>query len=292
VEKTFAFDLTLDQAARLQRGMQLLEAAEPYAAHEVFEAAFRAALGPNQTLFRGLTQLAASYHQLCLGRARGARSTLTKAFRNLQLVVPLSMEFQQRVEGLFSTLGAAEGCGRFVAATDPKTQVWPLPVPARLHAVHDATPEPGGIMGQEAGAPVNDGFNTALGLELVSTTLDEVVAQLVVGPQHHQPWGIVHGGVYCAIVETVCSVGGQVSLGTSGGFVVGVDNHTSFFKATRSGTLRATARPLSKSKRTQLWEANVHNENGELVASGRVRLMVVEAGKVLAGEVAAHKSDG
>lgn len=147
-------------------------------------------------------------------------------------------------------------------------------------------------MGQEVGAPVNDGFNTALGLELVSTTLDEVVAQLVVGPQHHQPWGIVHGGVYCAIVETVCSVGGQVSLGASGGFVVGVDNHTSFFKATRNGTLRATARPLSKSKRTQLWEANVHNENGELVASGRVRLMVVEAGKMLAGEVAAHKSKG
>lgn len=290
MKKTFAFDLTLDQATQLQRGLQLLEQAEPYAAHEAFEVAFRTTDGPNQTLFRGLTQLAAAYHQLCLGRARGARSTLTKAFRNLQLVAPLSDEFQERVERLFTTLGAEEGCGRLVAATDAKTQRWP--VPAGLHAVRDVTREPGGVMGQEVAAPVNDGFNTALGLELVSTTVDEVVAQLVIGPQHHQPWGIVHGGVYCAVVETVCSVGGQVSLGSGGGFVVGVDNHTSFFKATRSGTLRATARPLARSKRTQLWEANVHNEKGELVASGRVRLMVVEAGKMLAGEVASNKTGG
>lgn len=147
-------------------------------------------------------------------------------------------------------------------------------------------------MSQESGGKGNDGFNTALGLELLSASSEEVVAQLVVGPQHHQPWGIVHGGVYCAVVETVCSVGGQVSLGPSGGFVVGVDNHTSFLKATRNGVLRASARPLAKSKRTQLWEANVRNEAGELVATGRVRLMVVDAGKMLAGEVASQKLDG
>jgi uncharacterized protein (TIGR00369 family) len=144
-------------------------------------------------------------------------------------------------------------------------------------------------MSEESGSKSNDGFNTLLGLELLSASSEEVVAQLVVGPSHHQPWGIVHGGVYCAVVETVCSVGGQVSLGPSGGYVVGVDNHTSFLKATRNGVLRASARPLAKSKRTQLWEANIRNEGGELVASGRVRLMVVDAGKMLAGEVASQK---
>ena len=147
-------------------------------------------------------------------------------------------------------------------------------------------------MGNASEAGAKEGFNTLVGLELVGAAADEVVAQLKVGPQHHQPWGIVHGGIYCAIVETVCSVGGQISLGPSGGFVVGVDNHTSFLKATRNGVLRATARPLAKSKRTQLWEANIVNERGELVATGRVRLMVVEAGKMLAGEVAAQKIDG
>jgi uncharacterized protein (TIGR00369 family) len=76
------------------------------------------------------------------------------------------------------------------------------------------------------------------------------------------------------------------------GFIVGADNHTSFLKATRSGTLRAVARPLSVGKRTQLWETNIENEQGELVATGRVRLMVVAAGKMLAGEPAAPKAQG
>lgn len=134
------------------------------------------------------------------------------------------------------------------------------------------------------------GFNDAIGLKLIESSGSKVVAELVVTSHHHQPWGIVHGGVYCAVVETVCSVGGQLALAEGAGFIVGVDNHTSFLKATRSGTLRAVAQPLSRGRRTQLWEANIQNELGELVATGRVRLMVIEAGKMLAGETAALKS--
>lgn len=133
------------------------------------------------------------------------------------------------------------------------------------------------------------GFNAALGLTLVQVDKQQVIAELRVGAQHHQPWGIVHGGVYCSIVETVCSIGAQAALTAGSGFIVGVDNHTSFLKATRNGTLRAVARPLSVGKRTQLWEANIENEQGELVATGRVRLMVVPAGKTLAGEPAGVK---
>lgn len=128
------------------------------------------------------------------------------------------------------------------------------------------------------------GFNGTLGLDLLECTAQRVVAELTVSERHHQPWGIVHGGVYCAVIETVCSLGAQ--LAQTGGFVVGVDNHTSFLKATRSGTLRASARPLSAGKRTQLWEANIENAQGELVATGRVRLMTIAAGAQLAGEPA------
>lgn len=128
------------------------------------------------------------------------------------------------------------------------------------------------------------GFNAALGLRLLECTPEQVLAELTVSERHHQPWGIVHGGVYCAIVETVCSFGAQRAQ--TGGVVVGVDNHTSFLKATRAGTLRASARPLSIGKRTQLWEANIENAAGELVATGRVRLMTVGAAQ-LGGEPAA-----
>jgi uncharacterized protein (TIGR00369 family) len=147
----------------------------------------------------------------------------------------------------------------------------------------------GGFMAEQTATVSAHGFNGVLGIELVRIDAREVIAQVRIGPQHHQPWGIVHGGVYCGIVETVCSMGAQAALTAGAGFIVGTDNHTSFLKATRSGTLRAVARPLAVGKRTQLWEANIENEQGELVATGRVRLMVVTAGKLLAGEPAASK---
>ena len=133
------------------------------------------------------------------------------------------------------------------------------------------------------------GFNGMLGLELLQSSGTEVVAELALSSVHQQPWGIVHGGVYCSIIETVCSVGAQAALREPGQMIVGVDNHTSFLKATRSGTLRAVARPLAVGRRTQLWEANISNEAGVLVATGRVRLMAVEAGQSLGGEPAGQK---
>jgi uncharacterized protein (TIGR00369 family) len=130
-------------------------------------------------------------------------------------------------------------------------------------------------------------FTQHIDLRFVSTNANEVVADLPISKHHHQPMGIVHGGVYCALVETVCSVG--ANLAAQGMLVVGVDNHTSFLRAQRTGTLRATARPLVRGRRTQLWEANIHNEAGELVATGRVRLVALEQGSNLAGEPAAMK---
>lgn len=133
------------------------------------------------------------------------------------------------------------------------------------------------------------GFNQALNLTFVRTSEDEVVAQMPITSHHHQPMGIVHGGVYCALVETVCSVGGYLASQAAGRLVVGVDNHTSFLKAQRTGVLTVTGKPLVKGKRTQLWEANITNEAGELVATGRVRLICLEAGSNVAGEAAAMK---
>lgn len=128
------------------------------------------------------------------------------------------------------------------------------------------------------------GFGRLMGLRLTHVSEQEVRAELTVAPKHYQPMGIVHGGVYCAIVETVCSIGGYTHSKKRGMLVVGVDNQTSFLKATRSGVLRAVGRPLSVGRRTQLWEANIHDEQDNLVSTGRVRLLAVDPGANLGGQ--------
>jgi uncharacterized protein (TIGR00369 family) len=131
---------------------------------------------------------------------------------------------------------------------------------------------------------MGNGFDQVMGFELVSATRDEVVLEYEVSEKHLQPYGIVHGGVHCAAVESACSTGAGVDAIARGRSVVGVENHTSFIRAVRHGRIRVVATPLTRGRRSQVWEASARTEDGKLVASGRVRLLCLEAGTELAGE--------
>ncbi len=122
------------------------------------------------------------------------------------------------------------------------------------------------------------GLLETLGMRVVSAGPAEVVIEWTVSPAHHQPMGIVHGGVYCAAIETACSIGASRSANERNPdmVAVGLENHTSFIRAVRSGVLRATARPITRGRRTQVWEAQVEDEQRRIVATGRVRLLCVE----------------
>jgi uncharacterized protein (TIGR00369 family) len=129
-----------------------------------------------------------------------------------------------------------------------------------------------------------DGWAKTMGVRFVRATPDEVVAEIEIGPQHCQPYGIVHGGVYTGLVETLASVGAGLVALSRGQSVVGLDNHTTFLRAARSGRLRATATPLTRGSRTHVWEGAVRNDEGKLLAVGRVRLLCMETGSELAGK--------
>ena len=121
-----------------------------------------------------------------------------------------------------------------------------------------------------------DGFNNHMGFEWVSATPTEVVMEWTVGKHHLQPHGIVHGGVHCGVVESICSVGAGLAARERGhtGGVVGLENHTSFVRAVREGTrLRARATPVTRGRTTQVWHAEIRDEAGTLVATGSVRLL-------------------
>src|SRR4029450_7140511 len=94
-------------------------------------------------------------------------------------------------------------------------------------------------------AELQGGFITLLGTRPEEATADRVVLTCPVTPDLHQPFGLVHGGVYATLAETAASVAGALWFGDQGK-VVGVSNHTDFLRAVREGGLRAEATPLSR----------------------------------------------
>lgn len=139
---------------------------------------------------------------------------------------------------------------------------------------------------------INDtpgGWNRAMGLTVLRATADEVVAELEVGPEHRQPYGIVHGGVHAGVIETVCSIGAAINAMPDGRPVVGLENHTSFLRAVRDGKLTVRATPISRGRRSHVWEGQVRDEADRLVATGRVRLLCLEPEAELAGEKVQRK---
>jgi uncharacterized protein (TIGR00369 family) len=131
------------------------------------------------------------------------------------------------------------------------------------------------------------GFEVALGLQFTRASEAEIACELEVGPHLTQPFGLVHGGVYAAVVETLASVGANIMSLQQGRSSVGLENTTSFVHAVRAGKLRAVAVPLHRGRATQLWQVEVRDDAGKLAAHGRVRLISFEPGASLAGETVA-----
>lgn len=121
-------------------------------------------------------------------------------------------------------------------------------------------------------------FDKELGLEFTEISPDRTRARLDVVPKLLQPMGIVHGGVYCAMVESLASVAAYTWMAAKGGegSVVGVNNNTDFLRAIRSGMLYGTAIPIHRGRRQQLWQVTIVDSDERLVARGQVRLQNLE----------------
>ncbi len=118
------------------------------------------------------------------------------------------------------------------------------------------------------------GFDSELGLKYIEVTPDGGRAELEINDKLLQPWGIVHGGVYCSIIESLASVSGAVWFAEKGrgGTVVGVNNNTDFLRAISSGTVTAVSTPIHRGRRQQLWLITITDDNDRVVARGQVRL--------------------
>ncbi|AKK05898.1 hypothetical protein CMUST_07865 [Corynebacterium mustelae] len=120
---------------------------------------------------------------------------------------------------------------------------------------------------------LNGGFSSRLGMRFTEVNKDLVAAEMHVTQEHLQVSGIVNGGVFCAIAESVGSVMGVVAA--KGKLVVGVNNDTNFIASVAAGVISAEARVIHGGRRTQLIEIEMFHRD-HLCAKSALRTMVIE----------------
>ncbi len=119
-------------------------------------------------------------------------------------------------------------------------------------------------------------FVAAMGFQPDEMSGTRVTGTVELGPDHHTPWGVVHGGVYCAVVESAASIGASAAVADRGQFAVGVNNTTDFLRPVTTGRLDVVAEPVQQGRTLQLWQVQLTRvEDGKLVARGQVRLQNV-----------------
>jgi len=120
-------------------------------------------------------------------------------------------------------------------------------------------------------------------MRLLEIEFDERGPTLVAGSiaadeRHHQPWGLVHGGLYTTAIESFATTGAFEAVKDQGMQAVGVSNTTDFVRPHRGGRLDVVATPIHQGRTQQLWGVEIRRpDDGKLVARGQVRLQNVSA---------------
>jgi 1,4-dihydroxy-2-naphthoyl-CoA hydrolase len=121
-------------------------------------------------------------------------------------------------------------------------------------------------------------FMRVLEIEFDERGPTRVLGSIAADERHHQPWGLVHGGLYTAAIETFATTGAFEAVKDRGMQAVGVSNVTDFLRPHRTGRLTVEATPIQQGRTQQLWQVEVRRpEDQKLVARGQVRLQNIEA---------------
>jgi 1,4-dihydroxy-2-naphthoyl-CoA hydrolase len=118
-------------------------------------------------------------------------------------------------------------------------------------------------------------FLIALGMRFDVIEPSRVQATIDVGPDHHTPWGVVHGGAFTTAIESAASVGASLAVVDRDQFAVGINNNTDFLRPVVSGRISLAAEAIHQGATQQLWQVSLRREDGKLVARGQVRLQNV-----------------
>jgi 1,4-dihydroxy-2-naphthoyl-CoA hydrolase len=118
------------------------------------------------------------------------------------------------------------------------------------------------------------GFDRLYGLEVLDVGEEEVRAQVKVRDDLRQPAGLVHGGVFASIAESIASLGTGVAVLRDGKTAQGMSNQTSFLRPIFDGTIHAVARRRHRGRTTWVWEVDISDDEGRLCALVRMTVAV------------------
>jgi len=122
--------------------------------------------------------------------------------------------------------------------------------------------------------PLDRTFDALYGLEVLEATPELVRAQVKVHDGIKQPMGLVHGGVFASIAESITSMGTAVVVAEEGNMAQGLSNQTSFLRPILEGTVHATARRRHKGRTTWVWEVEITDDAERLCALVRMTIAV------------------
>jgi uncharacterized protein (TIGR00369 family) len=122
--------------------------------------------------------------------------------------------------------------------------------------------------------PFVRGFDRLYGLELLSVSDTEVRAQLKVRDELKQPMGLVHGGVYASMAESIASLATALAVAEQGASAVGLANSTSFLRPVTDGTVHALARRMHRGRTTWVWDVVFSDDEGRACALTRMTIAV------------------
>jgi 1,4-dihydroxy-2-naphthoyl-CoA hydrolase len=127
-------------------------------------------------------------------------------------------------------------------------------------------------VGQPESTP--SGFAESLGVEWIDLDPDNARAKIKVEQHHLQPFGVVHGGVYSSLAESICSAATYGAVREDGMVALGQSNDTNFLRPIAAGHVNATARARHRGRTTWLWDVEISDDEERLCALVRMTIAV------------------
>ena len=118
------------------------------------------------------------------------------------------------------------------------------------------------------------GFDRTYGLVITEASDEVVRGTVAVRDEITQPYGLVHGGIYASIAESLASLGTAWVVLADGKGALGMSNQTSFLRPISAGTIHAVAHRRHRGRTTWVWDVEISDDAGRLCALTRMTIAV------------------